>query len=60
MNQSTKPSVIAVINSNDDLVRIVREMLEDEGYTIATMHMSEIRKGEGVCCAFWPTTTPLC
>lgn len=52
MNQSTKPSVIAVINSNDDLVRIVREMLEDEGYTVATIHISEIRKGEGSLLRF--------
>jgi hypothetical protein len=31
-----KPSVVAVLNSNQDVVRILRDVLEDEGYTVAT------------------------
>jgi hypothetical protein len=33
MVQSARPPrVVAVLNSNDDLVRLIRETLHDEGY----------------------------
>jgi CheY-like chemotaxis protein len=42
----TAPRVVAVINSNEDLVRIVREALEDDGYTVATAHIAHIKQGQ--------------
>lgn len=46
MDRLNAPAVVAVINSNADLVRIVREMLEDEGFSVATIHISQIKQGQ--------------
>jgi CheY-like chemotaxis protein len=37
--------VVAVINSNDDLVALLREALEDEGVAVVTAHIHEIKSG---------------
>ena len=37
--------VVAVINSNDDLVGLLREALEDEGLVVVTAHIHEIKSG---------------
>lgn len=37
--------VVAIINSNDDLVEALRETLLDEGYSIVTAHIREFKSG---------------
>jgi DNA-binding response OmpR family regulator len=37
--------VVAVINSNDDLVAILRETLEDEGFNVTTAHIRDFKAG---------------
>ena len=36
---------MAVINSNDDLVNLLRETLEDEGLNVVTTHIHDIKAG---------------
>jgi DNA-binding NtrC family response regulator len=38
-------TVVAVINSNDDVVELVREVLEEEGFLTVKTHIPEIRRG---------------
>src|SRR5579864_8374334 len=38
--------VVAVFNSSDDVVQLLRTALEEGGYTTATAHVSEIKRGE--------------
>jgi hypothetical protein len=42
--RSVQP-VVAVVNTNDDLVLALRSRLLDEGYSIVTMHIREIKSG---------------
>ena len=39
------PRVVAVLNSNDDLVRLVREALHNEGYLTLAHHIADLRDG---------------
>jgi CheY-like chemotaxis protein len=39
------PPCVAVINSNDDLIAILRESLEDEGFSVVTTHIRDIKDG---------------
>lgn len=47
MNQDTKQSVvIAVINSSDDTVEMLRTCLQQEGFTsVVTGHVTDIKRG---------------
>jgi len=36
---------VAIINSNDDLVALLRETLEDEGMLVVTAHIRDIKAG---------------
>jgi CheY-like chemotaxis protein len=38
--------VVAVLNSNQDVLRLIRSVLEDEGYTVATEHIMNFREGQ--------------
>jgi CheY-like chemotaxis protein len=38
--------VVAVINSNDDLVALLREVLEDDGLQVVTTHIRQIKSGQ--------------
>jgi DNA-binding response OmpR family regulator len=42
----TRTRVVAIVNSNEDLVNIVREALEDDGFTVATAHIAHIKQGQ--------------
>jgi CheY-like chemotaxis protein len=37
---------VAIINSNDDLVALLRETLEDEGFMVVTTHIRHIKSGK--------------
>ena len=39
------PPCAAIINSNDDLIAILRESLEDEGFTVVSTHIRDIKDG---------------
>jgi CheY-like chemotaxis protein len=39
------PSVVAVVNTNPDLVRLLRVALEEAGFVVLVMHIEEIKRG---------------
>ena len=41
----TLPRFVAILNSNEDLVRLVRETLHDEGYLTMQHHIKDLRDG---------------
>ena len=43
---STRPPVVAILNSNDDLVEMLRSLLEQAGFIAVTGHVDEVRRGE--------------
>ena len=43
---TNKPSVVAVLNSNDDLVELLRDLLEQAGFVTVTGHVDEVRRGK--------------
>jgi CheY-like chemotaxis protein len=49
---STKPTVVAVFNSSDDMVELLRVLLERHGFVVVTGHIAAIRKGELDLAAF--------
>jgi CheY-like chemotaxis protein len=44
--QSTRPPVVAILNSNDDLIEMLRSLLEQAGFVTVTGHIHEARRGE--------------
>lgn len=42
----SKPPIVAILNSNDDTVEMLRMMLETEGIVAVSAHVSDIRRGE--------------
>jgi DNA-binding response OmpR family regulator len=44
--------VVAIINSNDDLVALLRETLEDEGFNVAVAHIRDMKAGRENVPAF--------
>lgn len=45
LRQQDKPPVVAVLNSNDDTVEMLRMMLESEGMLTVSAHVTDIRRG---------------
>src|SRR5918996_6569682 len=41
-----KPPVVAIFNSNDDLVELLRQLLEQAGFVTVTGHIDDVRRGE--------------
>lgn len=46
MTSSKKPPVVAILNSNDDLVELLRNLLEQAGFVAVTGHIDDVRQGE--------------
>jgi hypothetical protein len=43
---NTPPApVVAIINTNDDLVRVLREELIKKGYNVVTAHIRDVKAG---------------
>lgn len=40
------PPVVAVLNSNDDTVELIRYYLENEGYVVVSAHLADVKRGE--------------
>ena len=49
---STKAPVIAVFNSSDDMVELLRVLFERHGFVVVSSHIVAIRKGELDLAAF--------
>ena len=43
---SNAPPVVAILNSNDDLVELLRSLLEQAGFVTVTGHIDEVRRGQ--------------
>jgi hypothetical protein len=44
--QAPPPPFVAILNSNDDLVALIRETLHDDGYLTMHHHISDLRDGK--------------
>jgi len=42
----SSPPVVAILNSNDDTVEMLRMMLESEGMVAVSAHVSDMRRGQ--------------
>jgi len=45
MSSPKGPPVVAILNTNDDTVEMLRTMLESEGMVAVSAHVSDIRRG---------------
>jgi CheY-like chemotaxis protein len=52
------PVVVAVLNSNQDVLRLIRSTLQDEGYAVVTEHIISFREGEANLTRFLMTHHP--
>jgi len=41
-----KPTVVAILNSNDEVVELMRAVLEQAGFVAVTGHVDEARRGQ--------------
>jgi hypothetical protein len=46
MDRIESPQLVAILNSNDDLLRLIRETLHDEGYLTMQQHIAALRDGQ--------------
>jgi DNA-binding NtrC family response regulator len=42
----TRPPVVAVLNTSDDTVEMLRILLETEGFVVVSAHVARLRRGE--------------
>jgi hypothetical protein len=52
------PRFVAILNSNDDLVRLIQETLHDEGYLTMTHHIKDLRDGHTDITRFFEDRDP--
>src|SRR5918993_4994074 len=45
-NQGSSPPVVAILNSNDDLVEMMKTLIEKAGFTTVSGHVDEVRRGK--------------
>jgi DNA-binding NtrC family response regulator len=43
---TSAPPVVAILNSNDDTVELLRTVLELEGIVVVSAHVSDLRRGQ--------------
>jgi CheY-like chemotaxis protein len=53
-----QPRLVAVLNSNDDLVRLIQETLQDEGYLTMKHHIADLRDGNTDITRFFDDRDP--
>lgn len=41
----SKPPVVAIINTNPDLVELLKTRIEEAGFVVLVLHIAEIRRG---------------
>src|SRR5688572_7076588 len=44
--QGSSPSVVAILKSNDDLVEMMKTLIEKAGFTTVSGHVDEVRRGK--------------
>ena len=52
------PPVVAIINSNDDLVQVLRDALIGHGFEVVTAHIRDIKQGRQDFSAFLRSHNP--
>jgi hypothetical protein len=57
-SREPRPEVVAILNSNEDLVRLVRETLHDEGYLTMAHHIADLRDGNTDIGRFFEERNP--
>jgi DNA-binding response OmpR family regulator len=50
--------VVAVINSNEDIVELVRQVLEERGFQTVTAHIPDVRRGRTDLIDFFEREDP--
>ncbi len=45
-DSAAPPPVVAVLNTSDDTVELIRTYLENEGFLVVSAHVNELRRGE--------------
>jgi hypothetical protein len=56
--RDSTPRLVAVLNSNDDLVRLIQETLHDEGYLTMQHHIKDLRDGNVDITRFFEDRDP--
>lgn len=51
--------MVAILNSSDDIVMLLRQLLDQEGYRTATAHVPHIKRGQEDLLAFLEQHDPL-
>ena len=52
MTEPEPATVVAVINTSDDIVTLLRQVLDDEGYRSVSAHIPDIKQGREDLVAF--------
>jgi CheY-like chemotaxis protein len=58
VQREPRPRLVAILNSNDDLVRLIRETLHDEGYLTMQHHIAHLRDGNVDITSFFEDRDP--
>ncbi len=45
MSSTTRPQVVAILNSNDDVVEMLRTLVEQAGFVSVHGHIDDVRRG---------------
>src|SRR4051812_11081128 len=56
--RASSPPIAAIVNSNDDLVAVLKDTLEREGFAVVTAHTRDFRSGRESFTAFLGTYNP--
>ena len=51
-------AVVAIVNTNDDLVQALKDVLETEGYGVVTLHIRDIKAGKADFTVFLESHQP--
>ena len=58
VTRTALPRLVAVLNSNDDLVRLISETLHDDGYLTMRHHVADLRDGNTDITRFFEDRDP--
>ena len=58
MARKGQPPVVAVVNSSEDVVTLIREVLEEEGFHTVVGHVPSFKSGKDDLLAFLETHDP--